>query len=143
MTSKSFFLFIVPADESMNSPNDMVIVGADPTNQRFLVYDPCSGREAAWFSQVEVIRPFVADYIDTYGQYRACQYEASFEDYEDEKIEVKNWPVQDGICSKIDTDILAKHGSGIFITKFLDLITRQKAPHIEFDNDEIVDDLYN
>ena len=79
MTKTSFFLFLVPAEEKERSPHDMVLIGADPANQRFLVYDPVRDRDSRWLQQVDVLRPFLADYIDTFGQQSNCKFEASFD----------------------------------------------------------------
>ena len=47
----------------------MVLVGADPVRCRFIIYDPVKGRNSTLLfrEQIDILRPFVADYIETFG----------------------------------------------------------------------------
>ena len=51
------------------SSNEVVLVGADPLRCRFIIYDPVKGRNSTLFfkEQIDILRPFVADYIETFG----------------------------------------------------------------------------
>ena len=63
MFPNSIFLFLVPTDK----PFETILVSAEPAKQRFIIYDPQKGRRSEKFhNQVDILRPFVADYIDNF-----------------------------------------------------------------------------
>lgn len=46
---------------------DTVLVKAEPSKKRFVVYDPRKGRKCGAFAeQVDLLRPFLADYFDNF-----------------------------------------------------------------------------
>ena len=113
MSRNSIFLFLVPTE----TPFETILVSAGPTMGRFIVYDPQRGRNSSAFKdKINVLRPFIADYFD------------NFSDFESDADQVIDWEVQDGICSQQDETELVRVGSGIFIAKYLDLITQMKSP---------------
>ncbi len=44
---------------------------------------------------------------------------------------VASWDIQDGICTRVGQTELQKYGCGIYLAKYLDLITRHKI--VRFD----------
>lgn len=65
MSKSSVFLFTV---SSSKDPFDTVLVKAEPSMRRFIVYDPRKGRKSNEFAaQIDLLRPFVADYIENFS----------------------------------------------------------------------------
>ncbi len=87
------------------------------------------------------MRPFIADYIDTFGVKKKSKFTASFDvgdlsesdDAESDDLEqmlsdnmsadsVSDWSIGSGICTQLDKGQIKKYGTGIFVAKYLDLI---------------------
>ena len=63
LSPNSVFLFLVPTQD----PHDTVLIKAEPSKKRFIVYDPKLGRKAKTFTkEVETLRPFLVDYFDNF-----------------------------------------------------------------------------
>ena len=43
-----------------------------------------------------------------------------------------DWQVQNGVCTRVSQEELMEKGSGIFIVRYLDLLTRMLAPRFEY-----------
>ena len=66
VSKNSVFIFLVP----LNLSNEFILVRAEPSRRRFVVYDPRAGRKAkvSFWKQINTIRPFLADYLENFTQ---------------------------------------------------------------------------
>ena len=145
----------------VNTPFETVLVRAEPSRKKFIVYDPQQGRQLTTFkSKVQLLRPFLADYIDNFLSSSNFEEESEnmaeslmgitdqisfvMSQYEPEKLSdgVAEWPIESGICTKVSADVLKKFGSGIFMVNYLDTITRNLAPTFPFNDNSRAEDRY-
>lgn len=97
MTKKnSVFLFLVP---SQTAASETVLVLGQPAEQRFVVYDPLEGRDPNTFKkQVDVLRPFLAAYID---EFEHGQEDESIDSQDRLADSVEDWRIHNGLCTRV------------------------------------------
>lgn len=100
LSINSVFLFLVPTVD----PADTVLVKAEPSKMRFVVYDPLKGRKSCAFAdKVDLLRPFIADYLDNFKpsklftdeQVGEQERDGEEESYFDDSLadSVQDWPI--------------------------------------------------
>ena len=56
--------------------------------------------------------------------------------------QVDEWEIQEGLCTRVSAADVAKYGTGIFVAKYMDLITRQVAPRFDYGPNATAEDYY-
>ena len=136
----SVFLFLIP---TLTPPFETVLVVGEPARQRFVIYDPLQGRKAQTFKpQISVLRQFLADYIDNFRMATSVSSGSLFEENNDLAESLEEWSLQDGNCTRVSVEELASRGSGIFIAKYMDLITRMLVPRFDYGPESTAQDYY-
>ena len=90
------------------------------------MYDPLEGRDPNTFKkQVDVLRPFLAAYID---EFEHVSEDESIDSQDRLADSVEDWRIHNGLCTRVSQEELARWGSGIFIARYMDLSTRLLVP---------------
>jgi len=87
---------------------DYVLMIADITKHRFVVYDNQHQREVSSFEpQVDHLKTFLADYFDNFklpvkqnGADETEEDDMSTKDFTEALTGVENWPLEAGLCLK-------------------------------------------
>lgn len=96
---------------------DYVLIAVDLLSQKFILYDCYSEFERpkdTFNLDVKKLKRFLTDFLECYPVERSDGFE-----YDN----VEDWKFEEGVCFKPTEIELQTFGHGIFIMKYLDLIT--------------------